>query len=52
VRPTQSVWRLVLCLGQIEAPDRHCGSSLGYMFDTTLPGSLGIAAYQDHYGGH
>jgi hypothetical protein len=22
------------------------------MFDTTLPGSFGIAVYQDHYGGH
>jgi hypothetical protein len=22
------------------------------MFDTTLPGSLGIAIYQNHYGGH
>jgi hypothetical protein len=28
------------------------GSCLGNMFNTILPGSLGIAVYQDHYGGH
>jgi hypothetical protein len=46
------VWRLVLCLGWIQDPDRGDGSCVGNMFDTTLPGSLGIAVYQDHYRGH
>jgi hypothetical protein len=28
------------------------GSCVGNMFDTILSCSLGIAVYQDHYGGH
>jgi hypothetical protein len=29
---------------------RAMGSFLRSMFDVTLPGSLGIVIYQDHYG--
>jgi hypothetical protein len=46
------------CLEVVSLPlvdSRHRwgdGSCLGNMFDTTLPGSLGIVVYQDHYGGN
>jgi hypothetical protein len=46
VGPKQSVWRLV------QDSDKGDGSCLGNMFDFTLPDSLGIVVYQDHYGGH
>jgi hypothetical protein len=47
--PKQSV---ILCLGQIQNPDRSSGSNLGSMSDATLPGTPGIVVYQHHYGGH
>jgi hypothetical protein len=50
--PRQSVQWVVLCLGWIQNPDRSSGSSLRFMSDVTLPGSPGIAVYQDHYGSH
>jgi hypothetical protein len=50
VRPTQSVWRLVLCLGQIQDPDGVM--ALGSLFDVILSGFLVILFYQDHYVGH
>jgi hypothetical protein len=40
-----NVWRLVLCLRQIQDPDRS-------MFNSALLGSLGIVVDWDHYGGH
>jgi hypothetical protein len=43
---------MVLCSGRIQNPDRSGGSSSGSVSDVTLPDSLGIAVYQDHYGGH
>jgi hypothetical protein len=36
----------------IQNPDRGDGPCPGIMFNITLPGSLSIAVYQDHYGGH
>jgi hypothetical protein len=36
----------------VQNPDRSGGSNLGRVSDVTLLGSLGIAVYQDHYGGH
>jgi hypothetical protein len=52
MEPKQSAQQEVLCLGQIQIPNRGHGSSLGSMFDDTLPDSLGISVYQDHYGGY
>jgi hypothetical protein len=43
---------MFLYLGQIQNPDRSGRSSAGSVSDVTLPGSPGIAFYQDHYGGH
>jgi hypothetical protein len=43
---------MVLCLGRIQNSDRSSGSDLVRVPDVTLPGSPGIAIYQDHYGGH
>jgi hypothetical protein len=43
---------VVLCLGQIQNPDRSGESNFGSVFDVTLPGFPGVEVSQDHYGNH
>jgi hypothetical protein len=42
------VWSMVLCLGWNQNPDRDNRPSPGSMLNTALPGSPGIAIYQDY----
>jgi hypothetical protein len=42
---------MVLCLGQIQNPDKGIRASSGNMLNITLPGFSAIVVYQDHYGG-
>jgi hypothetical protein len=43
---------MVLYLRQFQNPDRGNGLNPGNILNITMPGSPGIAVFQDHYGGH